>query len=226
MIAIQTRVGKLGNHNCRFYPVLTEPGGVSTIRLLFWRMVTAMNKRQQAKAGETASADSLQDLNSLDQFFMGFALAEARRAKDAGEVPIGAVVVIDKQIVGSGHNQPIALNDPTAHAEILAMRRAAERIANYRLTEATLYVTIEPCAMCAGAMVNARIKRLVYGATEIRAGAVDSVFQICANSSLNHQVEVTSGVKADECRELMQAFFKLRRKNKVDSNNLTESLLE
>ncbi|MBL8191774.1 MAG: tRNA adenosine(34) deaminase TadA [Acidobacteria bacterium] len=183
-----------------------------------------MSKRQQAKASEMASADSLQDLNSLDQFFMGFALAEARRAKDAGEVPIGAVVVIDKQIVGSGHNQPIGLNDPTAHAEILAMRRAAERIANYRLTEATLYVTIEPCAMCAGAMVNARIKRLVYGATEIRAGAVDSVFQICTNSSLNHQVEVTSGIRADECRELMQAFFKLRRKTKVE--NSTEPLPE
>lgn len=177
-----------------------------------------MNKRQQAKASETASADSLTDLNSLDQFFMGFALAEARRACDAGEVPIGAVVVIDNQIVGSGHNQPIGLNDPTAHAEILTIRRAAERIANYRLTGATLYVTIEPCAMCAGAMVNARIKRLVYGAAEIRAGAVDSVFQICNNSSLNHQVEVTSGVRAEECRELMQAFFRQRRKSKADNS--------
>jgi tRNA(adenine34) deaminase len=180
-----------------------------------------MSKRQQAKTGETASADSLTDLNSIDQFFMGFALAEAKRARDAGEVPVGAVVVIEKQIVGSGHNHPIGLNDPTAHAEILAIRRAAERIGNYRLSDATLYVTIEPCAMCAGAMVNSRIKRLVYGATEIRAGAVDSVFQICNNSSLNHQVEVTSGVKADECRELMQAFFRQRRKNKVD--NSTES---
>lgn len=205
-------------------PALTEYRYASTIRLLFWRTGTAMNKRQQAKAGETASAKSLPDLNSLDQFFMGFALAEASRAGDAGEVPIGAVVVIDKQIVGSGHNQPIGLNDPTAHAEILAIRQAAERIANYRLTEATLYVTIEPCAMCAGAMVNTRIKRLVYGATEIRAGAVDSVFQICNNSSLNHQVEVTSGIRAEECRELMQVFFKQRRKSKVD--NLTEALPE
>lgn len=168
-----------------------------------------MSKRQQAKIVET---DSPSDLNSIDQFFMGFALAEARRARDAGEVPIGAVVVIDKQIAGMGHNQPIELNDPTAHAEILAIRQAAERIGNYRLTDATMYVTIEPCAMCAGAMVNARIKRLVYGATEIRAGAVDSVFQICTNSSLNHQVEVTSGVKAEECRGMMQAFFKERRK--------------
>ncbi len=176
-----------------------------------------MSKRQHAKGDETAAADSLQDLNTLDQFFMGFALAEARQATDAGEVPIGAVVIFENQIVGSGHNQPIGLHDPTAHAEILAIRQAAERIGNYRLTDATLYVTIEPCAMCAGAMVNARIKRLVYGATEVRAGAVDSIFQICNNSSLNHQVEVTSGVKAEECRQIMRAFFKERRKSKAEA---------
>lgn len=176
-----------------------------------------MSKRQHAKESETAAADSLQDLNLLDQFFMGFALAEARQAREAGEVPIGAVVIFENQIVGSGHNQPIGLHDPTAHAEILAIRQAAERIGNYRLTDATLYVTIEPCAMCAGAMVNARIKRLVYGATEIRAGAVDSVFQICNNSSLNHQVEVISGVNAEECRQIMQAFFKERRKSKAEA---------
>ncbi len=175
-----------------------------------------MAKRQQAKGNETASTDALNDLKSLDQFFMGFALAEAGRARELGEVPIGAIVVIDKQIVGSGHNQPIGLNDPTAHAEILAIRQAAQRIGNYRLTDATLYVTIEPCAMCAGAMVNSRIKRLVFGATEIRAGAVESVFQICTNSSLNHQVEVTSEVRTEECRELMQAFFRERRKAKDD----------
>ena len=175
-----------------------------------------MSKRQQVKE-ETVAVTLLRDLNSLDQFFMGFALAEARQAQEAGEVPIGAVVVVDNQIVGSGHNQPIGLNDPTAHAEILAIRQAAQHIGNYRLTNATLYVTIEPCAMCAGAMVNARIKRLVYGASEVRAGAVDSVFQICTNSSLNHQVDVTSGVEADKCRAMMQAFFKKRRKNKVDS---------
>lgn len=176
-----------------------------------------MSKRQHAKGDETAAADSLRDLNSLDQFFMGFALAEARQARDAGEVPIGAVVIFENQIVGSGHNQPIGLYDPTAHAEILAIRQAAERIGNYRLTDASLYVTIEPCAMCAGAMVNARIKRLIYGATEVRAGAVDSIFQICNNSSLNHQVEVTSGVRAEECRQIMQAFFKERRKSKAEA---------
>lgn len=183
-----------------------------------------MGNRQQAKEDDTAAANSLQDLNFLDQFYMGFALTEAQRARDAGEVPIGAIVVFDNQIIGNGHNQPIGLNDPTAHAEILAIRMAAKRVGNYRLTDATLYVTIEPCAMCAGAMVNARIKRLVYGATEIRAGAIDSVFQICNNSSLNHQVEITSGVRAEEARKLMQVFFKQRRKNKV--NELTDVLPE
>jgi len=171
-----------------------------------------MAKRQQASEIKEASVNPFCDW--LDQFFMGFALAEAKRAQKLGEVPVGAVVVFDKQILGSGHNQPIRLKDPTAHAEILALRQAAERIGNYRLTDATLYVTIEPCAMCAGAIVNARIKRLVYGAMEIRAGAVDSVFQICSNSSLNHRVEVTSGVREEDCRELMQAFFKKRRKSK------------
>ncbi len=159
------------------------------------------------------------DVNSetgIDEFFMGLALAEARRAGDEGEVPIGAVVVIENRIVGSGHNRPRGINDPTAHAEILALREAAQRIGNYRLTNAILYATIEPCAMCAGAIVNARVKRLVYGAGDERAGAVDSVFQICTNSSLNHQVEVTSGVLAEASRDLMQMFFRLRRKNKTE----------
>jgi tRNA(adenine34) deaminase len=159
-----------------------------------------------------------------DEFLMGFALSEARLACEAGEVPIGAVVVVDNQIVGSGHNQPIGSNDPTAHAEIIALREAARRIGNYRLTEATLYATIEPCAMCAGALVNARIKRLVYGAADLRAGAVDTVFQICGSSSLNHQVEVTSGVRAEESRELMRAFFKDRRKTRSDGNQDDEQL--
>ena len=176
-----------------------------------------MAKRRQVNAEEEASASSLPRLDSLDHFFMGIALAEARWARNLNEVPIGAVVVLDKQIIGSGHNQPIRLNDPTAHAEILALRQAAERIGNYRLTDATLYVTIEPCAMCAGAIVNERIKRLVYGAMEERAGAVNSVFQICTNSSLNHRVEVTSGICEEESRTLVQAFFRSRRKWKEES---------
>jgi tRNA(adenine34) deaminase len=142
---------------------------------------------------------------------MGFALAEARRARSAGEVPVGAVVVMDHQVLGRGHNQPVGLKDPTAHAEILALREAAGAIGNYRLTGATLYVTIEPCAMCAGALVQARLKRVVYGAADARAGAVASVFQLCTSSSLNHQLEVTSGVRERECRGLIQSFFRDRR---------------
>ena len=151
-----------------------------------------------------------------DEFFMRFALAEAEQARDADEVPIGAVIVLERKIIGRGYNQPISSHDPTAHAEIIALRDAARTIGNYRLTGATLYVTIEPCAMCAGALINARIKRLVYGAADARAGAITSVFQIGTNSSLNHQVEITTGILETECRELMQAFFRQRRKPKLE----------
>jgi tRNA(adenine34) deaminase len=154
---------------------------------------------------------SLQESPISDEFFMACALAEARQAQTAGEVPIGAVVVIDNEIAGRGHNQPIGQRDPTAHAEIIALREAAQRIGNYRLVDALLYVTIEPCVMCAGALVNARVKRLVFGAAEERFGAVSSLFQLCTHSSLNHRVEVSSGVLADECRSLMQEFFRQRR---------------
>jgi tRNA(adenine34) deaminase len=153
---------------------------------------------------------------------MGFALAEARQAWAADEVPVGAVIVLDQQIVGIGHNQPLGLNDPTAHAEILALREAARKLGNYRLTGATLYVTIEPCAMCAGALVNARIQRVVYGAADARAGALASVFQIGSSSSLNHQVEITAGIAEAECRALMQAFFRQRRKPRLESDLPTE----
>ena len=149
--------------------------------------------------------------NLTDEFWMNFALAEARQAVAVNEVPIGAVIVLDNKIIGCGYNQPISTCDPTAHAEIVALREAARQTANYRLTGATIYVTIEPCAMCAGALVNARISRLVYGASEPRQGAVNSVFQICTNSSLNHQIEITAGVKEAECKAFMQAFFKARR---------------
>lgn len=174
-----------------------------------------MATRNAGKPGavEEILPDPLREQNELDQFFMGFALEEARHARDAEEVPIGAIVVIDKQIVGRGHNHPIDSNDPTAHAEILALRSAARAIGNYRLIDATLYVTIEPCAMCAGAIVNARVSRLVYGAPDLRAGGVETVFNICSNSSLNHQVDLTSGVRMEEARELMQSFFQARRRS-------------
>jgi tRNA(adenine34) deaminase len=139
------------------------------------------------------------------------AVVEARRARDRAEVPVGAVVVLDGVVVGRGSNQPIHAVDPTAHAEIVALRDAAKSVGNYRLTGAALFVTVEPCLMCAGAIVHARIGRLVYGAPEPKAGAVRSAMQVFDHPSLNHHVEVVSGVLERECRELMQAFFERRR---------------
>lgn len=145
--------------------------------------------------------------------FMRAALEQAARAREAGEVPVGALVVVDGAVIGEGFNQPIASHDPTAHAEIVAMRRAAARLGNYRLTGATLYVTIEPCQMCVGAMIHARIARLVYGASEPKAGAIESAMRAHEHPALNHRMEVTGGVLAAESRELMQAFFRERRRD-------------
>jgi tRNA(adenine34) deaminase len=143
--------------------------------------------------------------------WMDSALEEARRAAAAGEVPIGAVVAIDGEIVGRGFNQPIGSGDPTAHAEILAIREAARRVGNYRLSGATLCVTIEPCLMCVGAIVHARIGTLVYGAPEPKSGAVRSTVHAAELPGLNHRFEVVAGVREDPCRALMQAFFRERR---------------
>ena len=151
-------------------------------------------------------------MDALDHdTLMGAALDEARRARDAGEVPIGAVVVIDGAIVGRGFNQPISAGDPTAHAEIVAIREAARTTGNYRLTAATLYVTIEPCLMCVGAIVHARVGTLVFGATEPRTGAIASTVRGGELPGLNHRFEVVSGVREAECRDLMQVFFRERR---------------
>ncbi len=142
---------------------------------------------------------------------MDEALAEARRARDAGEVPIGAVIALDNEIIGRGFNHPIAGADPTAHAEIAAIRDAARRIGNYRLTGSTLYVTIEPCLMCVGALVHARVRTLVYGAAEPRSGAIVSTVAAGALPGHNHRFDVVTGVREPECRELMQEFFRARR---------------
>jgi len=142
---------------------------------------------------------------------MAAALEEAARARAAGEVPIGAVVVLDGRIVGRGFNQPITSGDPTAHAEIVAIRDAARQAGNYRLTGATLCVTIEPCLMCVGALVHARIDTLVYGAAEPRTGAVISTVRAGELPGHNHRFEIVCGVREAECRELMQAFFKDKR---------------
>jgi tRNA(adenine34) deaminase len=146
-----------------------------------------------------------------DAQFMGEALAEARHALAAGEVPVGAVVVLEGVIIGQGHNRPIALSDPTAHAEILALRRAAERAGNYRLVGATLYATVEPCAMCAGAALHARVARLVYGAPDPNVGAVQSLFRLLDDPRLNHRIETVGGVLAVESAALLRAFFEVRR---------------
>ena len=142
---------------------------------------------------------------------MRAALAEARRAAEAGEVPVGAVVVSGGVVVSRAHNAPIGRNDPTAHAEVLAIRAAAESMGNYRLTGATLYVTLEPCAMCCGAIVHARIARVVYGADDPKAGAVESLFRLLAEPRLNHRVATTRGVRAEEAARLLSGFFETRR---------------
>jgi tRNA(adenine34) deaminase len=144
--------------------------------------------------------------------FMRAALDEARRALEAGEVPVGAIVVLDGQIIGRGFNQPISANDPTAHAEIVALRAASRARGNYRLVGTTLYVTIEPCLMCVGAMVHARVGTLVFGATEPKSGAVVSSCRAHELPSLNHRVEVTGGVLEEDCRGIIQEFFKTRRR--------------
>jgi tRNA(adenine34) deaminase len=142
---------------------------------------------------------------------MAAALEEARRARDAGEVPVGAVVALGNEIIGSGYNQPIGAGDPTAHAEVVAIRDAARRIGNYRLTGATLVVTIEPCLMCVGAMVHARVALLVYGAAEPRTGAIVSTVRGAELPGHNHCFDVVSGVQETECLALMQSFFQERR---------------
>jgi len=143
--------------------------------------------------------------------FMRAALDEARRGFAAGEVPVGAVLVLDGEIVGRGFNQPIGSHDPTAHAEIVAMRAAAQAIGNYRLVGATMYVTIEPCLMCVGAMVHARVATLVFGAPEPKAGAVVSSCRAHELPSLNHRIDVVGGVLEEDCRAVIQEFFKSRR---------------
>lgn len=142
---------------------------------------------------------------------MEAALGLAHEAQRAGEVPVGAVIVKDGVIIGRGWNHPISAHDPTAHAEIIALREAAHTLGNYRLLNTTLYVTLEPCAMCAGAMVHARVQRLVYGAADPRAGAAGSVFDITRASALNHQLEVCAGVLAEDCGNLLKQFFADRR---------------
>jgi tRNA(adenine34) deaminase len=142
---------------------------------------------------------------------MQMALEEAQKAGEEGEVPVGAVLVFEGQVVARGHNRPIGLSDPTGHAEILTLRAAAAAAGNYRLPRSTLYVTLEPCVMCAGAILQARVSRLVYGAEDPKSGGVQSLYAILSDERLNHRVEVRSGVLLEECREALRRFFRERR---------------
>ncbi|OYY22571.1 MAG: tRNA adenosine(34) deaminase TadA [Thiotrichales bacterium 34-46-19] len=157
------------------------------------------------------SAPSDLDQVGVDAFWMERALALAQQAESLGEVPVGALVVIDGVCVSEAFNQPISQSDPTAHAEMLALREAAKKVQNYRLVNATLYVTLEPCTMCAGALIHARVQRVVYATTEPRTGAAGSVFNVLQNDQLNHRCEVHSGLMADQASEQLRRFFKARR---------------
>jgi len=146
-----------------------------------------------------------------DQYFMGLAIEQARLAEAAGEVPVGAVLVKDGEVVAAAGNAPISTNDPSGHAEMRVIRAAGEALKNYRLNDTTLYVTLEPCPMCAGALVNARVVTVVYGAQDFKAGAGGTVYDLLRSDRLNHRLEVRGGVLEPECRELLQAFFRQRR---------------
>lgn len=146
-----------------------------------------------------------------DEYWMRQALQLALRAQEEGEVPVGALLVLDNQVIGEGWNRPIGRHDPTAHAEIMALRQGGSVLQNYRLLNATLYVTLEPCVMCAGAMVHSRIRRLVYGAPDVKTGAAGSLVDILRHPGMNHQVEILSGVLAEDCAATLSNFFRMRR---------------
>jgi tRNA(adenine34) deaminase len=161
------------------------------------------------------------EIEKNDTDWMQLALEQAQLAAEQGEVPVGAVLVDeDNQLLASGHNQPISSHDPTAHAEIVTLRRAAEHLNNYRLINSTLYVTLEPCVMCVGAMIHARVKRLVYGAVEYKTGAIESACQLLQTTRFNHSIEVSSGVLQQECAAILSDFFAQRRADKQAARDL------
>lgn len=151
-------------------------------------------------------------MSEIDLRWMRHAIELARQGQQSGEVPVGAVLVKDNQVVGEGWNQPIGLHDPSAHAEMVALRKAGKTLGNYRLLETTLYVTLEPCVMCAGAIIHARVGRVVYGANDPKAGAAGSIVDIFANPRINHHVTVEGGLLAEECGDLLSQFFKTKRR--------------
>ncbi|NVK53972.1 MAG: tRNA adenosine(34) deaminase TadA [Alteromonadaceae bacterium] len=156
----------------------------------------------------------MSEQDSQDDFWMRHALMLAKKAEQMNEIPVGAVIVSGDQIIGEGWNTPITDHDPSAHAEMKALRQAARQRENYRVIDATLYVTLEPCPMCAGALVHGRINRLVFGAFDAKTGAAGSVMQLCQHASLNHQIAVAGGVLAEPCGDIISSFFKRRRAEK------------
>ncbi|WP_018693363.1 tRNA adenosine(34) deaminase TadA [Algicola sagamiensis] len=159
-----------------------------------------------------------------DEYWMKKALSLAQRAWDAGEIPVGAIVVHDGKIIGEGWNRPIGCHDPSAHAEMIAIRQASQQMMNYRLVDCDLYVTLEPCPMCAGLLVHSRIRRLIFGANDAKTGAAGSVMNIVRSENLNHQIEVTSGVFDTECGQLLSDFFKMRRAQKKAEKQQTKDM--
>jgi len=186
---------------------LIRPGGTSPPKSICQN--ECMDSPDPPIGVSNLSADS----RSRDESYLLMALDLAREAGQAGEVPVGAIVVHNEQVIGRGRNSPISTNDPTAHAEILAMREAGASLGNYRLENTTMYVTLEPCVMCAGALVAARVSRLVFGARDLRFGGVRSKFRVADADVLNHRVEIVEGVLGAECTLLLQKFFNGRRKN-------------
>ena len=181
-----------------------------------------MTEQQNTKANSLEVMTQAQ----LDEQFMRQAMQLAQKAESIGEIPVGAVVVANGEIIGEGYNQSILLHDPSAHAEMLAIRQAGSVLENYRMLDCTLYVTLEPCPMCAGLLVHSRINRIVYAADDLKTGAAGSVFNLVANDKLNHQIEVSSGVLAEQCSTMLSNFFKKRRqqiKEKKKQQKLADS---
>ena len=178
---------------------------------MFWvaRVLDLWYKRHEVKS--MSIVDRGTDIHAE---FMHEAIKEAGKSYEMGEIPVGAVIVSPEgELLARAHNESISRNDPTAHAEILALRRAGQRLHNYRLVNTTFYVTLEPCIMCVGALIHARVRHLIYGAKDIKAGAVDSLYNIPKDFRLNHRMEVSSGVLEKECRDIIQSFFRQLRKN-------------
>ncbi|MFT5880023.1 MAG: tRNA(adenine34) deaminase [Moritella sp.] len=211
---IQSRVNKVVMQN----PMTIQSNLITTHTLETDPIKAGRQGCAQADNGPANDAQS-----GIDEKWMLHAIMLAARAEAIDEVPVGAVVVLDGEIIGEGWNQSIMLHDATAHAEMIALRVAGEKVGNYRLLNAILYVTLEPCTMCAGAMVHSRIKRVVYGAADLKAGAAGSVFNLVAHPQLNHQVEVLPGVLATQTGALLSQFFKRRRQEKKNLKKLNNT---